>query len=166
MTCLGTITGAHGLHGEVIIKSYTQVPEDIAGYNPLLSQDGTRRFELVSVRAGKKGLVARVAGIAGRSAAEALRGVQLFIEKDNLPLPEEGEWYYSDLIGLEAQLCDGTVLGAIVAVQDYGAGDLLEVRQASDGKTVMLPFTRDVVPEVDIKAGCVRVDPPPGLLDN
>jgi 16S rRNA processing protein RimM len=157
---LGRIAGAHGISGEVLIKSFTAAPEDIGAYGALGSADGSRVFEITSARPTAKGVVARLNGIVDRSTAEALKGTDLYVARDRLPPPSNDEFYYADLIGMTAVGPDGATLGEIVAVQNFGAGDLLEVRPASGGRTELLPFTDEVVPEVDIAARRVTLVPP------
>ena len=164
--CLGQVSSAHGIKGEVRIKPFTQAPEDVAAYGPLQDEAGARRFEILSLRTTKGGVVARLDGVTDRNQAEALKGVKLFVDRDRLPeRNEDGVWYHADLIGLVALDKGGAALGTIVAVQNYGAGDLLEIRPATGGPTVLLPFTAEVVPDVDLDAGWVLVDPPEGLID-
>lgn len=161
MLCLGHISGAHGLKGEVRIESYTAVPEDIAAYGVLASEDGAQRFEVLSLRPGKGGaVIARLAGVSDRDAAERLKGVRLYIERARLPEPETDEWYHGDLIGLAAIDADGQKLGDVVSVQNFGAGDLLEIRLADSRKTGFVPFTAECVPHVDVKGGRLTVVPP------
>ena len=154
---LGRIAGAHGIRGEVLIKTFTAEPESIGAYGPLSDKGGTRTFEIQSVRATAKGVVARLKGVADRNAAEAIKGVELYVKRDKLPAAEEGEFYHADLIGLTAVDADGKPVGEIVAVHNFGAGDLIEVRLAGSGKTELIPFTDAAVPEVDIAARRVVV---------
>ncbi len=154
---LGHIAGAHGIRGEVLIKTYTEAPENVGAYGPLSDESGTRTFNLKSARATPKGVVARLQGVDDRNAAEALKGIALYIERDRLPAAADGEFYHADLIGLAAVDSDGKPLGEIVAVQNYGAGDLLEIRLEGSSKTELVPFTDATVPEVDIAARRVVV---------
>ena len=149
---LGRIAGAHGIRGEVLIKTFTEAPENVGAYGPLSDESGTRTFKLKSARATPKGVVARLQGVDDRNGAEALKGVALYIERERLPAAAEGEFYHADLIGLAAVDGDGKPIGEIVAVQNYGAGDLLEIRLAGSSKTELVPFTDAVVPEIDIAA--------------
>lgn len=147
------------MRGEVKIKSFTADPVKIAAYGPLEDESGTRRFK-VKVRGRVRGLViARLDGVEDRDAAEALRGLRLYVERDRLPKPKRGEWYLIDLVGLRAERTDGTAIGTVKAVQNYGAGDIVEVVTA-DGKSLLLPFTKRAVPEVDVAGGRLVVDPP------
>jgi 16S rRNA processing protein RimM len=164
LICVGIITGAQGVRGAVRIKSFTALPEDVASYGPVADETGQRAFALHAVGRTKGVVIATIAGIADRDAAERLKGVRLYVARDKLPAPGEEEYYHADLIGLAAMLRDGTLLGRVRAVHGYGAGDSLEVARASGG-TVMVPFTRAVVPEVDLAAGRLVIEPPDGLLD-
>ena len=159
------VTGAHGTRGEARLRSFATSLEAIADYGPLERSDGGAPLEVVSLRPAKDGIVARFAGIGDRNAAEALKGVELSIARDRLPEPEAEEFYFADLIGLAACRADGTVLGEVTAVHNYGAGDVIEVRLADGGRTVLLPFTRDTVPEIDTAGRRMVVAPPEGLLD-
>lgn len=143
---------AHGIKGEVRLKSFTGAPVDVAAYGPLESPDG-RRFEIEAVRpaAGTSPdmLVVRLKGVRDRNTAETLTGLELSVPRDRLPAPDADEYYHADLIGLAAEAPDGEALGTVVAVHNYGAGDLLEIAPRR-GQTFLLPFTREVVPEVDV----------------
>jgi 16S rRNA processing protein RimM len=158
---LGRIAGAHGIRGEVLIRTFTERPEDIAAYGPLDDGAGlTVRVE--AARATPKGVVARLAGIADRTAAEALKGAELWVDRARLPAPAEGAFYHADLIGLAAVDPEGRALGEVVAVHNYGAGDLLEIQLADTGKTELIPFTEAFVPEVDLAARRAVVRLPAG----
>lgn len=162
---LGAIAGAHGVRGLVRVKTFTAEPDAIAAYGPLEDERGERRFSLEPVGAAKGVLIARIAGITDRDAAEKLKGVRLYLRRAALPEPGEEEYYHADLLGLVAVLKSGAELGRVRAVNDFGAGDSLEVERP-DGKVVVVPFTRAVVPVVDIPGGRLVIDPPDGLLDN
>lgn len=156
---MGAVAGAHGVRGEVKIKSFTEDPKKIAAYGPVEDESGTRRFK-VRVRGHVRGmLIARLDGIEDRNAAEALRGMRLYVGRDRLPKPKRGEWYLVDLVGLRAERADGTAVGTVKSVQNHGAGDIVEVETA-DGQTLFLPFTRRAVPQVDIEGGRLVVEPP------
>lgn len=157
---LGHISSAHGLRGEVLLKTYTGAPADIASYGALSDESGARRFEVRVVRVTDKGVIARIAGVGDRTAAEKLRGVKLYVGRDQLPEAIEGEYYHADLIGLSAVADDGRLIGEIVAIPNYGAGDLLEIRLDGTRKTDLVPFTDACVPEVDLRAGRVVVRMP------
>src|SRR3954452_10046310 len=162
--CVGVVTGAHGVRGAVRLKSFTAEPENIASYGPLEDESGTRRFALRVVGSAKGVLIAAISGIDDRDRAEALRGLRLYLPRSALPPTEEEEYYHADLIGLVAVRSDGTAIGTVRAVHDFGAGDTLEIER-SQGQPVLVPFTRAVVPIVDLDAGRLVLDPPPGLLE-
>lgn len=162
--CVGIITGAHGVRGAVRLKSFTADPADIAHYGPLEDETGERQFRLRLVGSGRGALIATVAGIADRDRAEALRGLRLYLPRAALPPAGDEEFYHADLISLAAVLVDGTALGRVRAVHDFGAGDTLEIERP-EGPPVMVPFTRVVVPTVDLAGGRLIIDAPPGLID-
>lgn len=159
---LGEIGPAHGIRGNVLIRTYTEAPEDIASYGPLEDESGRRQIELEVVRVTPRGVVARISGIEDRNAAEALRGTRLYIQRDRLPPTEEEEYYHSDLIGLDVFRPDGERMGEVIAVHNFGAGDILEIRLVDKRTTEMVPFMRDFVPEVDVQGGRLTVDIPAG----
>lgn len=157
---------AHGVRGEVRVQSFTADPLALKEYGPLAGGDG-RAYVLAGLRPQGDLLVARVEGVSTREQAEALNGVELFVPRERLPPPEEeDEFLMADLVGCEARLADGALIGVIVDVANYGAGDLLDIRPARGGQTVLMPFTRAFAPKVDIAARVVTVDPPAGLFDD
>jgi len=153
---LGRIAGANGIRGEVRITTFTARPEDIAAYGPL-DDGGVRTFRIEAVRATGKGVVARLAGVRDRTAAEALKGVPLYVDRDRLPPPAEGEFYHADLIGMAAVDAEGRTVGEVVGVHNHRAGDILVVRLTGSGKTELVAFTDAFVPEVDLAARRVVV---------
>lgn len=153
------VGAAHGVRGEVKITTFTADPMALAGYKTLLRQDGSPAPIIASARPTKGGIVARLRGADDRNAAEALRGLKLYILRDSLPEPEEDEFYLADLIGLRVETAAGELLGTVKAVQDFGAGDLLEI-QPKAGASWWLPFTREAVPEVRIAEGKLIAAPP------
>jgi 16S rRNA processing protein RimM len=161
---LGEFGAAQGLKGEVRIRSFTADETAIASYNPLEDERG-RAIEIESVRVTPKALIARVRGVTTREGAEALTGIKLYISRTRLPAREEEEWYHADLIGLAALDREGTSLGVIVAVHNFGAGDLLEMKPASGGATLLVPFTRETVPEIDVEGGRLTLVPPEGIME-
>ena len=161
---MGRVLGAHGIKGAVRVLSYAAVPEDIARYGPLEDKSGGRRFALRVVGQARGDVLAEVEGIGDRDAAAALKGTELYVQRSALPAPAEGEFYWDDLVGLRAELKDGSALGEVVAVHDYGGGPSVEVKRAT-GAPVMVPFTNRVVPVVDLEAGKVVIDPPEGLFE-
>lgn len=163
--CVGAITGPHGVRGDVKLKSFMAVPEDIAGHGPVTDESGARHFTFRVTGATGDRLIARIDGVVDRTAAEALKGTRLFLPREALPaIEDEDEYYVEDLMGLQAELRDGGAYGEVVAVHDFGAGPMLEIAPPG-GPTVMLPFTAEAVPLVDVAAGRVVIDPPAGLLD-
>ena len=160
---LGQIVGAHGIRGQVLIRTYTAVAEDIARYGELRSEAGDRSFSIAVERVTEKGAVARINGITDRTAAEALKGTRLYVDRDRLPATETNEFYRADLIGLSAVSPAGDVVGEVVAVENYGAGDIIEVRLAGSRRTELIPFSDAFVPAVDLAAGrIIVVLPEPG----
>ena len=161
LVLVGRFGAAHGVRGEVRLKSFTGDPAAIGDYSPLYSADGARSFALRSLRHIRDDMfVARVEGVNDRTAAEALVNLDLHVRKADLPPAEEEEYYHSDLIGLAAHLENGELIGEVVNVLNFGAGDILEVRPASGGETLLYPFTKAVAPEVDLGARRVTVVPP------
>lgn len=150
---LGSVSTAHGIRGEVVLRTYTGDPEAIADYGPLSDNEGKRTFKLKSVRATAKGVIACIEGVNDRNAAEALRGVDLYVDRAKLPKPGAKEYYHADLTGLSVRDASGTEIGWIVTVANFGAGDLLEVRFKDVRQTEYVPFTDACVPEVNIEAG-------------
>jgi 16S rRNA processing protein RimM len=162
--CVARIGAAHGVKGEVKLWSFTADPAAVADYGPLESEDGTQRFEIEAVRAAKDHLVARLAGVRDRDAAQRLTNLDLYVPRDRLPAPAPEEFYHADLIGLRAESRDGAALATIVGIHDFGAGDLLELRATGASSTVLMPFTAETVPVVDIAGGRIVIDPPHDLF--
>ena len=162
---LGRIAGAHGLKGEVRVRAYTARPEDIASYGPVTTRPGGETLELSVVRLVKDGVIVRIEGVSDRAAAEALKGQELEIERAVLPETEADEFYQADLIGLEVETKDGVKLGRVTAVENYGGGDILEIAPLSGGPTVLMSFTQETVPVVDLAKGRLIADPPVGVFD-
>jgi 16S rRNA processing protein RimM len=154
---IGRIGAPHGVRGEVAIQSYAEDPSAIASYGPLETEDGKRRIELKIVRVTAKGIVARIAGIDDRNGVEALKGLALYVERSGLPAAAEGEFYRTDLIGLRAVDPDGRTLGSVVGVDNYGAGDILELRLEGTRETELIPFADAYVPAVDLDAGTITI---------
>ena len=162
---LGDIGRPQGLKGEVRIRSFTAEPAAIGDYGALEDETGTREIEIESLRTDAKGVVARIKGVATREGAEALTGTKLYIPRSRLPERGQEEWYHSDLIGLAVLDTEGTALGTVVAIHNFDAGDLLEIRPAASGPDVLLHFTRETVPEVDVEGGWLTIVPPEGLFE-
>jgi 16S rRNA processing protein RimM len=152
------IGAAHGVRGEVKLWPFTEDPLAVADYGPLETEDGKRQIEIESVRPAKDHLVARIVGVDDRNAAELLRNIDLFVPRDRLPpIEDDDTYYYADLIGLAAVTPDGDAIGTVLALHNFGAGDVIEIQPASGVATLMLPFTEAIVPEVDVKGGRVVV---------
>jgi len=162
---LGHISTAHGIRGEVVIKSHTDAPLDIGAYGPLSNKDGTQTYTIKPLRVAKKGVIARIDGVTERNGAEALRGTELYIERDKLPEPDEDEVYHSDIIGMAAVGADGAAIGEVIAIQNFGAGDLLEIRLAGKKRTEFVPFDDNFVPEIDFDARRAQVVMPNDTTD-
>lgn len=164
MICVGSIGGAFGVKGDVRIKSFCAEPSAIADYNPLSNEDGTRNFTLTLLGPIKTGYSARLSGVSTKEDADALSGVKLYAPRDRLPALPDDEYYHADLEGLEVVDTGGALIGHVKSVQNHGAGDLLEVHGPTLKTTVLVPFTMEVVPTVDLTAGRVIIDPPEGLF--
>ncbi len=153
--CLGAIAGAHGVNGEVKIKTFTEKPEDIAAYGMLTTETGDRSFSILGMRTDKLGVVARIDGVNDRDTAQNLKGTRLYVKRNALPEVDEETWYHADLIGLSVKGKDNEQVGVITAVHDFGAGDIIEVAPIAGGGSVFVPFTREAVPTVDVKQGFI-----------
>jgi 16S rRNA processing protein RimM len=163
--CVGVVTGPHGVRGAVRIKSFTEIPEDIARYGPVADECDRRSFDLQLCGAAKGVLIAHLSGVENRDQAEGLRGLRLYLARAALPQPAAEEYYHVDLIGLDAVLRDGTPVGRVRAIYNFGGGDTLELARAG-APPVLVPFTRALVPMVAPAEGRLVVDPPPGLIDD
>src|ERR1700761_4026666 len=162
---LAAIIGAQGLKGAVKAKLFTEVPDSLSRYGVLKDRNG-KRFEVTPIRSSKDGeAVISFAGVDDRDAAEALKGTELFIARDQLPATGEEEFYHADLIGLEAQDSEGRPLGKVAAIHNYGASDVIEIARP-DGDSVLLAFTRETVPVIEIAVGRIVVAVPEDAEDN
>jgi 16S rRNA processing protein RimM len=157
---IGEIGRPQGLKGALRLRSYAGDPGAIAGYGPLQDEAATRSFEIESVRADAKSLVVHIKGVASREAAAALTGTRLYLPRTRLPAAGEEEWYHADLVGLDALDAAGAKFGRVIAVHNFGAGDLIEVAPAEGGATLLIPFTSEAVPEVDVEGGWLKIVPP------
>ncbi|MCH8809153.1 MAG: ribosome maturation factor RimM [Proteobacteria bacterium] len=157
--CVGVIAGAHGVRGLVKIKSFTEDPANLTAYGALTDESGARRYQVAVTGRAKGVLLARIEGVGDRDAARALRGARLYIARAALPEPEDEEYYHADLIGLAVEDRAGAPLGRVAAVQNFGAGDILEIERPDEG-TLLVPFTKAAVPLVDPAGGRVVVEPP------
>ncbi len=161
---VAAIAGAFGVAGEVRLKSFTVQAGAVADYGPLLDQKNAHSYDVTLIKPVKGGFAARLSGVTSKEQAEALRGMQLFAPRSALPALPDDEYYHADLIGLEAHDPGGQRLGQIKAVLNHGAGDLLELDCGPGKDSVLVPFTRAVVPTVDLTSGRVVIDPPEGLF--
>ncbi len=162
--CVGAIAGAYGTGGEVRLRSFCADPASIAGYGPLWCDNTTQSHSVSITHPIKGGVAARLSGVGSREQADCLRGTLLYADRSALPDTEDGEFYHSDLIGLEVLDVVGTCLGLVYAIQDFGAGDILEIERVGSRETVLIPFTEAVVPTVDLTAGHIVIDPTAELL--
>lgn len=160
---LGVVAAPHGVRGLVRIKSYTEDPMAVASYGLLSDELGKKKYRVEALSAARGAVLARIEGVADRTAAEALRGLRLYVERSALPVTGEREWYEADLVGLSAVGKDGRDWGKVMAFHDFGAGPVMEVSGGSMGG-LMLPFTDEAVPEIDVEGGKIVIDPPAGLL--
>jgi 16S rRNA processing protein RimM len=157
--CVAKIGAAHGVHGAVRLWTFTEDPFAIKRYGPLSTRDGTRQFEIASAREAKGHLVATLKGVTTRDEAERLNGLELYVTREKLPATDEGEYYHADLIGLAAVTEAGEPVGRVIAIHNFGAGDIIEIAPPQ-GVTMLLPFTNAVVPTVDVAGGRVVIAPP------
>ncbi len=155
---LAKIGTAHGVRGEVRVKAFTGDPAALGRYGPLWAEDG-RLFEIERLRPAKEVVVAKFRGIDDRNAAEALNGTPLYVDRERLPDPEEDEYYHADLIGLAAETSAGERLGTVVAIHDFGAGDIVEIAPP-EGPSLLVPFTKETVPAVDLAAARIVIELP------
>lgn len=156
LVLVGQVAGGFGVRGEVRVTAYTADPMALVAYSPLLRADGSPGLTLASGRPEKTAVVGRAREIATKEQADALRGLKLYVPRDRLPAPEEDEFYLTDLVGLQARDPADVVLGVVRSVQNFGAGDMLEIAPATGGPTWYLPFTRDAVPDLYIAEGWLR----------
>jgi len=157
--CVVRIGAAHGVRGAVKLWTFTQDPLAVTRYGPLTTKDGARQFEVATARQARDHLVATLKGITSRDEAERLNGLELYVAREKLPATEEDEYYHADLIGLAAVTAAGAPLGRVVAIHNFGAGDIIEIAPP-DGATLLLPFTNAVVPTVDLAGGRVVIELP------
>ncbi len=164
MVLVGVITGAHGIKGEVKLKSFTSEPLSISRYGPLQSASG-QQFEISKLKAAKDDFIASLKNVNDRDEAETLKGIELFVAREKLPELKAHETYAHDLMGLDVVLENGSRLGKLVAMPNYGAGDLLEVAVDGESETVLIPFADAFVPQNDFSNGKIIVNLPEGYLD-
>lgn len=164
LICIAAIIGAFGIKGELRVKSFCATPTDFGNYGPLSNEDGTEIYDLRIIGPIKGGYSCRIKGVQYKDQADALKGVRLYTNRENLPNLPDDEFYHADLVGLDVFDTGGEKLGHITAVHDHGAGDFLEIAGTGIKNTVLLPFTRDAVPTVDLSAGRIITDPPKGVF--
>lgn len=156
--CLGAIVGVHGIKGEVKVKSFTEYDMDIDQYGPLEDEPASRKFDIKVVGHSKEILRVKIKGVDDRNMAETLVGCGLYVSRDKLPELEEEEFYHTDLIGLDVKFADtNEVIGNVLAVYNFGAGDLLDIKINGQKNSAMVPFTKDYVPEVNISNGYIII---------
>jgi 16S rRNA processing protein RimM len=164
--CVAQIGAPHGVRGEVRLQVFTEDPAAVTRYGPLETEDGSQRFEIEVLRRAGDRFVVRLHGVADRAAAERLKNVRLFVARAKLPPTEDDETlYHADLVGLCAYDRQGDAVGIVLAVHNFGAGDVLEIQPQAGGASVMLPFTATAVPAVDVAGGRIVVNPPDGLFE-
>src|SRR5258708_4845958 len=157
--CIARIGAPHGVRGAVKLWTFTEDPMAVKQYGPLVTKDGARKFEVATAREAKGHLVATLKGIATREEAERLNGLELYVAREALPATDEDEYYHADLIGLAAVTTANEPLGRVVAIHNFGAGDIIEIARPQ-GTTMLLPFSNAVVPSVDLKGGRVVIELP------
>ncbi len=164
--CLGAIAGAHGVGGAVRIRSFTTEPADVVAYGPVSDEDGKRVFEIEIIGEAKGVMLAQISGVNNRDAADALKGTRLYVARDALPSPDDDEFYHADLLGLAVELVDGAGFGKVIGIRTVGETDVLEITRNDGLPSVMVPFTRDATPVVDLAGGRLVIDPPAGLIED
>jgi 16S rRNA processing protein RimM len=157
--CVARIGAAHGVRGAVKLWTFTEDPFAVTRYGPLFTKDGARAFEVAHAREGKGHLVATLRGVTTRDEAERLNGIELYVAREKLPATDDDEYYHADLIGLAAVTTADAPLGKVIAIHNFGAGDIIEIAPPS-GATMLLPFSNAVVPTVDIAGGRVVIELP------
>ena len=161
--CVAAVATAHGIRGAFRLKSFTERPEDVAAYGPVFDRNGQRLFALDIIGPAKGGVIVKAEGIGDRNAAEALRGTEFFVPRSALPAPDDDEFYYSDLEGLDVFHVDGVRIGVVERVVNHGAGDLIEISD-DRGKLHLIPFDKASVPVIDIENRRIEVAPRPEFV--
>jgi 16S rRNA processing protein RimM len=156
---LGVVIGAQGLKGEVKVKTFTEAPEKLGAYGPLHTRDG-HTLLVTSVRLAKDGAIVQFEGVGSREAAEALKGAELLVPRNALPAAEAHEFYHADLVGLRAEDTEGRAIGKVIAIHNFGAGDVIEIEREDGEGTVLMPFTREIVPTIDVAQGRIVISAP------
>ena len=156
---LGVVIGAQGLKGEVKVKAFTETPHNFGAYGPLHTRDG-RKFDISALRDSNGFAIVHFAGVESRDAAESLRGTELYVSRAILPGTQEHEFYYADLLGLRAEDEVGRSIGKVIAVHNFGASDVIEIARDDANGTVLMPFTREIVPTIDVEQGRIVIAAP------
>lgn len=152
LVCVAAVATAHGVRGALKLKCFTEAPENVGAYGPLLDAEGRELFKVRVLAPAKGGVIVEAEGITDRDAALALRGLELHVPRERLPALEDESFYYEDLVGLSVRNAAGETLGRVIGVHDFGAGEVLEYRDA-EGASAMVAFTQALVPTVDLAAG-------------
>ena len=161
LVAVGIFGAPHGVRGDVRAKSYTDDPKSLGAYGELTDASGFMRFKIAALRPLKDDMVVlHIAGVADRDAAAKLTGTELFARREKMSPPDEDEFYHADLVGLRAETVEGEEIGRVVALSNYGAGDILEIAPKGGGETLLFPFTKAVAPEVDVAGGRIMIVPP------
>jgi len=160
---VGVVADAHGIRGQVKIRSFTANPRDLTAYGLLTDRAGNRVFRVKVMGEAKNLLICAILGIRTRNEAEALRGTELYIDKAALPRPKANEFYCADLIGLTVHTAEGVVFGSVLGVHNFGAGDIVEIAM-TDGHPEMFPLTRSIFPFIDIRGRSITINPPDTLV--
>jgi 16S rRNA processing protein RimM len=156
---LGVVIGALGLKGEVKVKTFTETPENLRAYGPLHTRDG-RKLTISELRDANGFAIVRFEGVDNRDAAESMKGIELHVSRATLPGTDEQEFYHADLLGLRAEDTEGRSIGKVIAVHNFGAGDVIEIARDDDNGTVLMPFTREMVPTIDLSDGRIVIAAP------
>ena len=164
LTCVGIIAAPHGVRGQFFLRSYTENPEDIMAYGTLYNASQSQSYDIRLRGTKKDGFIAEIAGVSSREVIEKLRGRKLYVLKDKLPELDEEEFYYTDLVDLKVMCEDNTLYGVVKAVHNYGAGDIIEIILQSTGKTELFPFTKKIIPSVNVADGYVVIQPPEVII--
>ena len=154
---LGVVGGAHGIKGEVRIKSFTEDPTDIKAYGPLFDAKGNK-YTIRTARIQKNVVVVTINEISDRNGAELLNGIELFVDRSALPEDDEDEFYQSDIVGMAVESVDGAAIGTVIAFHDFGAGEVIEIKPER-GSSVMIPFSEAAVPDIDVERRVMIVEP-------
>jgi len=164
LICVGAVSGSYGVRGEVRIKSFCAIPDEIEAYSPLSNEDGTQSYSLHLIRAVKGGFTARLGGVETKEQGDAIKGLRLFARRDQLPSLPDDEYYHTDLIGLDVYDTGGALIGQVKQVLNHGASDLLDIHGPGLKEPVLLPFTLAAVPTVDLDQRRIVIDPPDGVF--